>query len=436
MAHHAPTVDPAKLREGLGDLTGTLRIPLLIVGGVGLLAAALLSLLAGGDFLKRFLFGYLWAYWFFLTICLGGLFFVMVQHVSRAGWSVTVRRLAEMLAANLWVFVPLSVPLILAVLAGGAGVYEWADPEEVAASELLQHKSPYLNRWFFLGRCVVYLAVWSFFGRKLYALSRKQDETGDPGLTQTMHNWSVAGLPLTFLTVTFAGIDFLMSLTPTWYSTIYGVVLIAGCAVSVHATLAAFVLLLRGRGLMTEAVTVEHQQDLGKLLFGFIVFWTYVSFSQFLLIWYADIPEETEYYGVRFSHGWTFVMAMLLTGHFVIPFLGLMSRHVKRRDSTLMFWCVWVLFMHAVDLYLMIMPRLTHDAAVATEAAGEAAGLSAAEIAANVAAIGLPLSLVDLACFVGIGGLAGATLLTTAAGVSLVPHRDPRVGESLAFHNT
>lgn len=432
MAHHAPAVDPAKLREGLGDLTGKLRVPLLIAGAVGLLAAALLSLLHGGDAVKRFLFGYLWAYWFFLTISLGGLFFVMVQHVTRAGWSVTVRRLAEFLAANLWVFAPLSLPLVLAVvLFDGAGVWQWADPEYVANSEvraLLEHKEDYLNRWFFLGRCVIYLSVWSFFGWKVASLSKRQDETGDVGLTQTMHNWSVAGLPLTFLTVTFAAIDFLMSLTPTWYSTIYGVVIIAGCAVSVHATLAIFVLLLRKRGIMTEAVTVEHQQDLGKLLFGFIVFWAYVSFSQFLLIWYADIPEETEYFLVRFEHGWTFFMGMLLFGHFIIPFLGLMSRHVKRRDATLTFWCVWVLFMHAVDLYIYIMPRLTHDAVHAAEAAGASAE--------QLAAIGLPLSLVDLACFVGVGGFAGATLLATAAGVALVPHRDPRLHEALAFHNT
>ncbi|NNJ24823.1 quinol:cytochrome C oxidoreductase [Alienimonas chondri] len=422
MAHHAPVVDPAALREDIGDLAGKFRIPLLLVGVVGLVAAGLLASLSDDGWAKRFLFGYLWAYWFFLTISLGGLFFTMIQHVTRAGWSVTVRRLAEMLGANLWVFAPLSLPLLAGVLFDGAGVWEWADPvlvESGPTADLLQHKEPYLNKPFFLIRCAIYFAVWSFWGWKLYALSRKQDETGDPGLTQTMHNWSVAGLPLTFLTVTFAAIDFLMSLTPTWYSTIYGVVIIAGCAVSVHATLAVIVLLLRKRGTLTEAVTVEHQQDLGKLLFGFIVFWAYVSFSQFLLIWYADIPEETEYYLVRFSHGWTFVMAMLLTGHFIIPFLGLLSRHVKRRDSTLMFWCVWVLFMHAVDLYLFIMPRLTHDA-----------------VHAGIEDVGLPLSLVDLACFVGIGGFACATLLTTAAGVALVPHRDPRLKEALAFHNT
>ena len=419
MAHHAPAVDPAKLREGIGDLAGKLRVPLLIAGAVGLLAAALFSTVSGEGLLKRFLFGYLWAFWFFLTISLGGLFFVMIQHVSRAGWSVTVRRLAEMLAANLWVFVPLSLPLVLAPPLGGLGVYEWANDAKVAADPLLLHKRPYLNWPFFLVRCAIYFGVWAWLGRRLYALSVKQDETGDPGLTQTMHNTSVLGLPLFALTLTFAAIDFLMSLTPIWYSTMYGVLVFAGCAVSVHAALAIGVLLLRKRGLMTEAVTVEHQQDLGKLLFGFIVFWTYISFSQFLLIWYADIPEETEYYLLRFEHGWGGWMAALLVGHFVIPFLGLMSRHVKRSNAALTFWCVWVLVMHAVDLYLLIMPRLTHDA-----------------VAAGVEGAGVPLSLVDLACFVGVGGFVGATLLSTAAGSALVPHRDPRLGEALAFHNT
>ena len=423
MAHHAPAVDPETLRRGLGDLVGKLRAPLLIVGGVGLLAAAALAFVTADDPVKRFLFGYLWAFWFFLTISLGGLFFTMIQHISRAGWSVTVRRLAEMLAANLWVFAPLSLPLVLAPLLGGLDVYAWADPSVVTPGaddydSLIAHKTPFLNPLFFLVRCAIYFGAWAFLGRRLYTLSRRQDATGDPTITQTLHNTAVWGLPLFALTVTFAGIDFLMSLTPTWYSTIFGVYLFAGCAVSVHATLAVAVLLLRKRGLLTEAVTTEHQQDLGKLLFGFIVFWAYIAFSQFLLIWYADIPEETEWYLVRQTGPWGFVSGMLLAGHFVIPFLGLMSRHVKRRDATLMFWCVWVLFMHAVDLYYLIMPRLTHDA--------EVAGLGHV----------FPLSFVDLACFLGVGGFCTATLLTTAAGVALVPYRDPRLHEALAFHNT
>ena len=423
MAHHAPAVDPDALRRGIGDLAGKLKLPLLVVGFIGLLAAALSSVAYGDAAVKRFLFAYLWAYWFFLTISLGGLFFTMIQHISRAGWSVTVRRLAEMLAANLWVFAPLSLPLVLAPLLGGLEVYPWADPDVVTPdgaeyNSLIAHKTPFLNPIFFLIRCVIYFAAWSLLGRRLYTLSRRQDATGDPTITQALHNTSVWGLPLFALTVTFAGIDFLMSLTPTWYSTIYGVYLFAGCAVSVHATLAIFVLLLRRRNLLTEAVTVEHQHDLGKLLFGFIVFWAYIAFSQFLLIWYADIPEETEYYLVRQEGAWGFVSGMLLAGHFVIPFLGLMSRHVKRRDALLMFWCVWVLFMHAVDLYYLVMPRLAMDA--------HEAGL-------DVSAFGGILT--DLACFVGIGGFTLATLLTTASGVALIPYRDPRLHESLAFHN-
>ena len=424
MAHHAPAVDPAVLRRDLGDLAGKFRLPLLAVGVVGIVAAVFLAgASSGGDFVKRFLFGYLWAFWFFLTISLGGLFFVLIQHISRAGWSVTVRRLAEMLAANLWVFAPLSLPLVLAPLLGGLGVYPWADPDVVTPgtddyNSLIAHKTPYLNPIFFLIRCAIYFGAWAFLGRRLYTLSRRQDATGDPTITQALHNTAVWGLPLFALTVTFAAIDFLMSLTPTWYSTIFGVYLFAGCAVSVHATLALLVLGLRKRGLLTEAVTVEHQHDLGKLLFGFIVFWAYIAFSQFLLIWYADIPEETEYYLVRQEGAWGFVSAMLLTGHFVIPFLGLMSRHVKRRDALLTFWCVWVLFMHAVDLYYLVMPRLAMDA--------HAAGLEVDPFSGIVC---------DLACFLGVGGVTLAALLTTAAGVSLVPHRDPRLHEALAFHN-
>ena len=419
MAHAAPAVDPEKLRRGAGDLAAAYRTPLLIAGGVGLLAAALLALLFPGDYgpaegraVTRFLFGYLWAFWFFLTIALGGLFFTMIQHVTLAGWSVTVRRLSEILAGSLWVFAPLSLPLIAAVWFEGLGVYEWADPAEVDADPLLKHKEPYLNPAFFTIRCAIYFGAWAFLGRRLYGLSRKQDETADPALTQKLHNTSVIGLPVFALTLTFAAIDFLMSLTPIWYSTIYGVYVFAGAAVAVHATLALMVLLLRKRDVLTEAVTVEHQHDLGKLLFGFIVFWAYIAFSQFILIWYADIPEETEYYQLRQEGPWSFVSAMLLAGHFFIPFLGLMSRHVKRRDALLAFWCVWVLFMHAVDLYYLIMPGLLEH--------GEH---------------GVPLSLVDLACFLGVAGFFGGTVLFTAADAPLVPVGDPRLDEALAFHN-
>ena len=420
MHHSAP--DPATMQldrtvEALGP--NVLRWPL-IVGIVGLVAAVITAFVrplfvVGENGIERLMYSYLTSYMFFLSITLGALFFVMVQHVTRAGWSVTVRRVAEILAANILYLALLFIPILVCVLSGTGVLYRWTSSVYMHSEELLEHKLPYLNIWRFTGFALVYFGLWYFLANGFYRRSLEQDATGDAGITNRFEGRAAWGLLVTFLTVSFAAIDWLMTLDPTWFSTIFGVYYIMGGVMAFFATMWVIVYILQSQGLLTDAVTVEHQHDLGKGVFFSLIFWTYIAFSQYLLIWYGDIPEETQWYLHRqmgtseWVGGWQWIGVALIFGHFIIPFFGLMSRHVKRNRKALLFWCVWLLVMHWMDMYYLAMPEI---------APGK-----------------LPFGLIDIFCFVGIGGLTTAGLLRTAGAHALVPVRDPRLAESLAFHN-
>lgn len=424
--HHA---DPAALNLGqsvrdLGPALG--RWPMLIgiagLGGAVVAALVRVAYVRGENPLERFLFSYLHNYLFFLSISLGALFFVMVQHLTRAGWSVTVRRIAEIMAANVWVFALLFLPILAAVWTRSGMVFPWTDRGYVDGNPVVAHKIGYFNvpgsdstlPLFFTIRAIFYFVAWHLLAQSFYRGSLRQDETGEPMLSKRFEGRSAWGVLVTFLTVTFASIDWAMSLDPTWFSTMFGVYFIAGCAVSFFASLWVIVYLLQERGLLVGAVTVEHQHDIGKYLFGFIVFWTYITFCQFLLIWYGDIPEETRWYLKRINGGWMWIGLALIVFHFAVPFFGTMSRHMKRNRKVLLFWSCWMLVMHWVDHYFIVMPEAVPYRGAETE---------------------LAFGLVDLCMFVGIGGIVIWALLRTAAGHALVPLKDPRLHESLAFHN-
>jgi hypothetical protein len=274
---------------------------------------------------------------------------------------------------------------------------------------LIQGKVAYLNAPFFAIRCVLYLSAWILLARFYLRNSLRQDTTADPSLTAQMRRWSGPSLILFALTVNFAAFDWLMSLDAHWFSTIFGVYYFAGCAVAIFAALPLAVVWLQRNGYLAPQVTTEHYHDLAKLLFGFIFFWAYIAFSQYLLIWYANIPEETGWFYVRQHGGWQYVSLLLIFGHFLIPFLGLMSRSVRRHRPTLVFWCVFMLAMHWIDLFWLVMPTASPDSAVPAAT--------------------------DILCLLGVGALWLASVLRVAPSVRLLPTGDPHLQDSLAFHN-
>jgi hypothetical protein len=390
----------------LGDSAPAI-VPLATAAGLGLLAiTAALGWLEHDSF-RHFFFSYLVAFCFFLSISLGALFFVAVQHLSRAGWSVTVRRLAEILAGALPALTVLFLPIIVPMLLGSSSLYAWVSP--APHDDLLRHKLPYLNLPFFGVRAVAYFAVWGLFGRYFLLRSVEQDRSGNPQLTLKMERASAVALILFAFTLTFAAFDWLMSLEPRWFSTIFGVYFFAGTVVAGLSAIILMAALLQASGRLRWAITTEHYHDLGKLLLSFVIFWGYIAFSQYMLIWYANLPEEVVWYRVRNAGPWGITSLLLLFMNLLIPFLGLMSREVKRRKYLLAFWAVWLLAGHWLDMYWLVMPTY-HPACP-------------------------PLGLLDLGCLLGLSCLYLAAVLRVAVGRALVPLKDPRLGESLAFEN-
>ena len=407
MAHHdghaIEVSDPGTLLGASGGIAQ----PFMLAGAIGLGASGLLAFISN-DW-QRFLFSYLHNFMFVLAIAIGALFFVLIQHITRSGWSVVVRRFAEMLTM---LFVPLAVLFlfILFLLLGRNDQLYWWNNTEVAAKDVLvRDKMIYLNAFWFSIRAVVYFAFWILCSRLYLGLSAKQDQTGDPKISIRMERMAAVSLILFALSTTFAAVDWIMSLDPHWFSTIIGVYYFSNCAVSFFATLALIVFIANKNGILQHEITAEHRHDIGKLLFGFNCFWAYIAFSQYLLIWYSNIPEETVWYARRQENGWEVVAMILIVGHFVIPFLGLMSRTVKRNPQQLPMWAAYLLVMCWIDLYWLIMPEVSP---------------------------GTPaLSLLDLTSLLGIAGFAGFGAIKLAGGYSLLAKRDPRLPESLHFHN-
>ncbi len=353
----------------------------------------------------RFYFAYHVAFLFWLSIAIGALFFVLLQHATKAAWSVVVRRLAETWMSALFVLAVLFVPVIL----GMHSLFHWSHAEVVAADAVLTAKAPYLNPPFFIVRAVVYFACWCFCAWLFWRRSLAQDQNGDAAISRQLNLASYPALIVFALTITFAAFDWIMSLEPHWYSTVFGVYLFAGSVVSVHAVLAIMAVVLRRTGLAGGAVTAEHLHDLGKFMFAFTVFWAYIAFSQYMLIWYANLPEETFWFAERWQGSWRYATIALVLGHFAVPLFFLLPRTIKRHGFTLTLGAVWMLAMQLLDIYWLVMPVLQRD--------------------------GVAPNLTDVAAFVGVGGLCVAWVSFQLGRHALVPVRDPRLDESLAFEN-
>lgn len=397
----------------LGALGQSLFTKAAAVGAIGLLAAAGLGS-AEGDSFRHFSLSYTTAYVWVLTIGLGGLFWVTLQNLVNAHWSIVLRRVGELIAAQAPLLAVLALPIVVPIFMGSSSIYVWSDHAAVEASHALHKKAGYLNSGFFLVRFVFYFGFWTLLSRYYLKSSLAQDSSKDPAtIAGKMRAISGPSMIVFALTLTFCAIDLIMSLDPMWFSTIFGVYYLASCVLAINSFLALSGMWLQKRGVLKNSVTTEHFHDLGKMMFAFTVFWAYIGFSQFMLIWYANIPEETGWFKERFAGGWTsgwgLLAATLLFGHFVIPFFGLVSRHIKRRRPTLAFWAIWQLVMVYLDMYWMVMPNLKTE--------------------------GPPFSLLDLTCLVGVLGVFIAGVAMRAKNLNLMPTNDPRLPKSLAFEN-
>ena len=294
-----------------------------------------------------------------LAISLGSFFWVMVFHALNAGWPVTIRRQLENIGSLVWL--PWLAILIIGIVevASGGVLLEWLDPATREGNYLINKKAPYLNGPFFIVRILIYGVVWISLARVLLAWSRRADETGDRTLGRKSRFWSSLGIPFFALATSFCAFDFLMSLDYRFFSTMWGVYYFASCALGGLATVALVTSMLRAAGRLQGLITEEHYHDLGKLIFGFTVFWAYISFSQYFLIWYSNIPEETMWFTARNTGGWQWLFLTLAFGHFVAPFLILIFRGVKRSPRFLSIMSAFLIVMIALDMAYIILPMIS-----------------------------------------------------------------------------
>jgi hypothetical protein len=300
----------------------------------------------------QFYRSYLVAWVLVVGVALGSLAIEMLHHTSRGAWGLMIRRILEAASRTLPAVGLLGVPLLF----GARHLYSWARPAEVAADELLRHKAAYLNVPFFTGRFVFYFVAWSLFAFTLSRLSKEQDATGDPALERRMQLIAAAGLMLYVLSVTLFAVDFLMSLTPHWFSTIYGVYVLGGQILSGMAFAILVALFLSSRPPMKDALQHVHFHDYGKLLLAFTMLWSYFGISQFIIIWSGDLPEEIPFFKDRLSGLWGFVSLLLVIFHFAVPFALLLSRSLKRDIRKLSFVALLLLAMRWVDNWWLVAP--------------------------------------------------------------------------------
>ena len=372
---------------------------LLLAGALG----ALVSL--GGAFLNftQFMQSYLMAYMLCLGVTLGSLALGMVHQLSGGAWGVVIRRPIGAAARVLPVMTLLFVPIAL----GMSRLYPWTNADLVAHDEVLRHKQLYLNTPFFLARALFYFLVWNGIGYLLLKWSKEQDETGDPAYSGKLTTLSAAGLLIYALTITFAITDWLMSVNPHWFSTMWGPLFMVGQALAALAVAINVLVLLSGTEPMNRALNTSHFHDLGKFLFAFLMMWAYLSFSQFLIVYSANLQEEVPHYLTRIQNGYQYVTIALVLLHFVVPYVILLSRDVKRDTARLRVVAAWLLVMRFVDHYWQVAPEF-HDT--------------------------LSVSVIDVALPIAIGGVFLTLYAMRLKSQPLMPLHDAGLEKALTHH--
>lgn len=323
-------------------------------GIIFFVVGTILSLLAFYVDRERAIFNYLVTYMMILSIGLGSLFIVALEYIAGADWSTPFRRIPEFFSALL----PLLFLLVIPLLVLNHDLFHWAHEEAITEDKILQGKAPYLNITFFVIRTFAFIGIWAFFYLVFIKNSRKQDSTKDQTLTTKNIRFAAVFIPVFALSLTFTAIDFMMSLEPHWFSTIFGVYFFAGIVIAGLSAITIAVIYLKDKGFFSPWMNDDHLFSLGALLFAFINFWAYIAFSQFLLIWYADLPEETFWFLTRWNGGWVYFSIALIFVHFAVPYFALLTQPSKKNPKRLMFIAIWLLFAHLLDLFWLIMPNI------------------------------------------------------------------------------
>lgn len=379
----------------------------LIVGVIGLIATAAGYFTAQEQFFRS----YLVAFAFWIGLPLGSMVILMIHHVAGGTWGFAIRRLLEAGTRTLPLMFLLSLPILFL---GLHDLYEWTHLEVVEHDAILSHKAPYLNESFFIVRTFFYFVVWGILAFLLNRWSLQQDQTTDTYPTHRMQLLSGPGIVILSITATMASIDWLMSLEPHWFSTIFGIIYIVGMGLMAWGFMYLVALPLSRQKPLQGLITEQRLRDLGTFMLASVMLWAYTSFSQLLIIWSTNLPEEITWFITRLEGGWQYVAYSLLLFHFAVPFLFLISSTMKSKTQLLSFIAAGLIFMRLVDVYWIAAPAFTKIPA---------------EHGPSFHSTGIAFHWLDLAIPIGIGGIIVALFFSQLKKRVLIAQNDPRFAD-------
>lgn len=402
MEHEIAKRDSYQIPEGLWSKTRNLIVIIGVIAWVLTLIGAFVSP-------KQFYFSYLTAFWYWTIISLGGVFWMFIQFVTGAAASATVRRIMENIAAG----VPYAALLFVPVALGVHQLYTWADPVLAQHDPVFLDRGLYFNPTVFVIRAFILLAILCVFVLKVCQHGTRMDRTKSivEGLAESKRaeKWAAPGLVVLFLIATIFAWEWIMSLDAKAFSTIFGAYCLANGALGCVGVITLIGLYLRRNRVLENTINIEHYHDLGKWMFCVVIFWAYTAFAQYMLIWYANIPEETQYFFHRYQGTWYNVGLILIYGHFLFPFVFLIGRRVKRRFATLGFAAIYLLIICYIDVYWMVMPMLHRT--------------------------GVEIHWLDITTLVAVASVYGLVFWNRMKKYALVPVGDVRLIQALAFKN-